>query len=126
MKGANAIANHIDYCIHKPQQFLFVALATGTAVQANATSLRFTTLTFYGMKAVSATAAPTANAADAYVGVADASNVFGNGANLPAFLDTVSAGGSLTLRAPVGSKYDLKDFYFLGTTGDKIAIGYEQ
>ncbi len=109
----------------KSPKFLFVTLATGTAVQASTTNLQFTSATFYGVKAVSATAAPTVNGAIAYVAFKDATGASGVAADSPAFCDTITAGSYVALQQ-VGTKYDLKDIYFLGTTGDKILIVYTQ
>lgn len=109
----------------KGAKFLFVALSTGTAVQASTTNLQFTAATFYGVKAVSATAAPTANTGTAYVGFVDAAGASGVTAGQPAFCDSITAGSYVSLQQ-IGTKYDLKDLYFLGSTGDKILIVYTQ
>lgn len=109
----------------KSPKFLFVTLATGTAVQASTTNLQFTSATFYGVKAVSATAAPTVNGASAYIGFADATGASGVAAASPAFCDTITAGSYVALQQ-TGTKYDLQSIYFLGTTGDKVLIVYTQ
>ena len=98
---------------------------TGTAVRGSTTNLQFTTAIFYGLKAVSATAAPTDNTAPAYMAFADAAGTSGVAAGSPAFCDTILAGSYLGL-AQTGTKYNLADLYFLGTTGDKVLVVYTQ
>lgn len=120
--GLNAKITSAD---PKSAKFLFVTLATGTAVQASTTNLQFTSATIYAYKAVSATAAPTANTSSAYVGWVDTPGASGVAAGSPAFVETIVPGSFLGL-APIGVKYDLKDLYCLGATGDKILIVYSQ
>jgi hypothetical protein len=119
------IVNRLAACENKPSTFLApLALVTGTAVQVSTADLFATSVTFYGFKAVSATAAPTANGNDAQLGYTDYAGTL-VAANSPAFLDVVPAGGAVTERATLGTKYNLKDFWVLGTTTDKIVVGYE-
>lgn len=120
-----ALNSKISAAEPKAAKFLFVTLATGTAVQASATDLQFTSATFYGVKAVSATAAPTVNGASAYVGFKDATGASGVSADSPAFCDTITAGSYVSL-VQTGAKYNLKDIYLLGTTGDKVLVVYTQ
>jgi hypothetical protein len=123
--GQSGLNSGMSKAEPKAAQYKFVTLATGTAVQASTTNLQFTAATFYGVKAVSATAAPTANTESAYVGFKDATGASGVTANSPAFCDTITAGSYVSL-TQTGTKYDLKDVYFLGTTGDKVLIVYTQ
>ena len=123
--GQSGLNAKISSAEPKGAKFLVVTLATGTAVQASTTNLQFTSATFYGVKAVSATAAPTANTASAYVGFTDATGASGVAAASPAFCDTITAGSYVSL-AQTGTKYNLQEIYFLGTTGDKILIVYTQ
>jgi len=123
--GQGALNSAITKAEPKSPKFLFVTLATGTAVQAITTNLQFTAATFYGVKAVSATAAATVNTASAYVGFKDATGASGVAADSPAFCDTITSGSYVSLQQ-TGTKYDLKDIYFLGTTGDKILVVYTQ
>ena len=123
--GQGALNADMGKAQPKAPKFLFVTLATGTAVQASTTNLQFTAATFYGVKAVSATAAPTANTATAYVGFKDATGASGVSADAPAFCDSITAGSYVSLQQ-TGTKYNLQDIYFLGSTGDKILIVYTQ
>lgn len=123
--GQGALNADMSKAQPKAPKFLFVTLATGTAVQASATNLQFTAATFYGVKAVSATAAPTANTGTAYIGFTDATGASGVAAASPAFCDSITAGSYVSL-AQTGTKYNLQDIYLLGTTGDKILIVYTQ
>lgn len=123
--GQGALNAKISSADPKAPGFLFVTLATGTAVQGSTTNLQFTSATFYGYKAVSATAAPTFNTASAYLGFVDTPGTSGVAAGSPAFHETITSGSYMVL-APIGTKYNLKDIYFLGTTGDKILVVYSQ
>lgn len=44
----------------------------------------------------------------------------------PLFTQSLSAGSQLVHEAPTGAKYDLSAVFFLGTTGDKILVQYDQ
>ncbi len=105
----------------------FVTLSTGTAVAAlpsGVNSLHVTGLIFYGYSAVSATAAPTNNAAAAYVGRIDAAGSV-VAAGSPAFVDQIIPGSYVQMDIKPGEKFDLKDFRLLGTTGDKVLVVYD-
>jgi len=108
----------------KTTRFTAVAMVTGSSVAVTNTSTPFTSATFYGYKAWSATGAPTTNAASAWIGFAT-QNTDGthSATNL---VDTVAAGSSLSIQAPPGTKFDLSDIVFNGTTGDKIFVTFEQ
>lgn len=104
----------------KSTKFASVTLATSSTVVATNTTTLYTTATFYGYSAVSRTAAPTANGGTVYIGFADGNHSVTN------LVDTIAAGSWLKITAPPGTKYDLKDVYFNGSTGDKVQIVYEQ
>jgi len=108
----------------KAPKFKWVTLTTGTAVAASTTNLQFTTATFYGVKAAANNAAPTANTGTAYIGYKDVTGEVVT-ANQPALVDSIAAGSWLALNN-IGTRYNLTDFYFLGSTGDKVLIVYEQ
>lgn len=109
----------------KTNAFVWVTLVTGTNVAATATNpTMFSAATFYGYKSATNNAAPTANTASAYIGYKDTAGTITT-ANTPAVFDTITAGSYLGLRT-IGVKYNLSQFYFVGTTGDKVLIVYEQ
>lgn len=116
-----ALNSKITSAEPKAVEFKVVTLADDTPVAGSATNLQFTSATFYGYKGVSATYAPTNNTSTAYLGYADATGVTGVTNATPAFVSAIAAGSSVTL-GQTGAKYDLKDIYFLGATGDKIVI----
>lgn len=123
--GQGSFNSDIGKAQPKAPKFLLVTLATGTAVQASSTSLQFTTAVCYGLKTLSATAAPTANTASAFIGWVDSSGASGVTPGLPAFTDTIAAGAQVKLEQS-GAKFDLNNLYLLGTTGDKVLIVYTQ
>lgn len=118
------LVNRLAACENKPSNFLAPIVLTGSAQQVSTTDLFVTSVTFYGFKAVANNAAPTANATDTQLGYTDYAGTLVT-ANQSAFLDTIPAGSSVTERAPLGTKYNLKDFWVLGTATDKIVVGYE-
>ena len=97
----------------------WVTLATGTNVVASTTNLQFTAASFYGIKASSNVAGTTNNAADAYMGWTDAATT------VPGMTATIYPGEHVSIWG-IGTKYNLTEFYFVGTTGDKVLIAYEQ
>jgi len=120
-----ALSNRLSNADPKKPKFLIITLSTGTSVQASLTNLQFTTATFYGYKAVSATAAPTVNSSSAYLGFVDATGGSGVSQGSPAFIETITPGSYITL-SPIGTKYNLMDMYFLGSTGDKVLVVYSE
>lgn len=108
----------------KTNAFVWVTLATGTNAVASSTNRWFTAATFYGYKAATNNAAPTANTATAYIGFKDPAATVTT-ADTPAIVDTIAAGSWLALQR-TGTKYNLADVYFVGSTGDKILIVFEQ
>lgn len=120
-QGLNA---QISAAAPKASQFITLSLTTGSSVAIVSTNLMYTTATFYGYSAVSGTASPTANSGNALIGFC-AKNAAGTftGTNM---VDTLAAGSSLTIQAPSGTKYDLRDIRFNGGTGDKVFIVFEQ
>lgn len=108
----------------KTNAFVWVACTTGTNVAAVSTNLMFSAATFYGVKAATNNAAPTANTGTVYLGLKDPAGSVTT-ADTPAVFDTITAGSYLALKT-VGVKYNLKDFYFVGATGDKVLIVFEQ
>lgn len=123
--GAQGLNAAMSKAESKGMKYLFVSLTNSTAVQASQSDLLFTSATFYGVKGVSATAAPTNNTASAYVGFKDATGASGVSADSPAFVEAITSGSFLGL-GQTGTKYNLRDIYFLGSTGDKILILYTQ
>lgn len=120
------LVNRVAACENKPTNFLApVTLTTGTAVQVSTADRFVTSVTFYGFRAVANNAAPTANANTTQLGYTDYAGAL-VAANTPAFLDVIPGGSAITEAAPLGTKYNLKDFWLLGTTGDKIVVGYQQ
>lgn len=108
----------------KTSQFLAVPLTTGSTVQATNGATKYTTATFYGYATLSATAAPVANTNATSIGFATQST---DGTHsVTNLVDSIAAGSSVTIKAPPGTKYDLADVYFKGTTGERIQIVYEQ
>lgn len=104
----------------KAEKFLSVPLTTGSTVGVTNGTTQFTTATFYGYASVSRTAAPVANTNTTYIGFSDSDHTVTN------LVDSIAAGSWLAIKAPPGTKYDLKDIYFRGTTGEKIQVVYEQ
>lgn len=121
---AQGLNSRIASAEPKSQKYIWVTLSTGTAVQGVSTNLLFTSATFYGYKAVANNAGATANTASTSIGFVDSAGAVVT-ANQPAFVDTITAGSWLSL-GKTGTKYNLSEIYFLGTTGDKILVVYEQ
>jgi hypothetical protein len=122
-----AIHNKIEGCAYKQPKFLFVSLTTGAAVRASSTNIKVTSATFYGVKAVSATAAPTDNTDAVRLGYTDATGASGVTAGQPAFTTvTIDQGLYVSQSSVTGSCFDLNDVWFLGSTNDKVLIVYEQ
>lgn len=117
---AQALNANITGAQAKSQKFLSVTLATGTAVNATNGATPFTSATFYGYASISMAGAPVANTNTTYVGFSDTGHTVTN------MVDSIAAGSWLSIKAPPGTKYDLHDLYFTGTTGEKIKIVYEQ
>lgn len=124
-QGTVSLNNKLSSNEPKVPRFVSVTLSTGTAVAGSATDLLFTSAMFYGVKTVVSNAAPTANTATAYIGYLDNDGAVVT-VGTAAIIDTIPAGGSLLMRAVPGEKYNLKDFYFLGTTGDKVIVQLSQ
>lgn len=104
----------------KRVQCKWVTLTSNTNVVASSTNLQFTAATFYGLKADgSGTNAPTANTASVYVGFRDET-----GTNI-SNAATITAGSYVQL-VGTGTKYNLTEITFTGTTGDKVLVVYEQ
>jgi hypothetical protein len=120
---ATDLVNRLAACENKPSNFLAAIVLTGGAQQISTTDLFVTAVTFYGFKVVSQAAAPTANTGDVQLGYTDYAGALGAGG--PVFLDVIPAGSAVTERAPLGTKYNLKDFWVLGNAGDKVVVGYE-
>ncbi len=120
------LTNQMKSCNIKTPIILKVPLTTATAVQASAASLQFTKATFYGYKAVSSTATPTNNAATAYIGTLDVANGSGAGVNSTPFVTPITAGAAVVVGGIAGNKYDLSQFWLLGTSTDFVFIVLEQ
>ena len=131
--------NKLDSCDRKKPTILMVAMTTGTPVKIGSalpTSITgqtsplantcFTRITIYGYSALSATGAPTNNAASLFVGWLDALNQAGNGATKPGMLDTIIAGANKVYGGLTGESFDLNLLYVGGTTNDFACILLEQ
>lgn len=119
--GLNAKLTSAD---PKSPKILVVPLGTGTNIQASATNLQFTYATLYGYTGFATNAVPTNNSAAVAVGWVDNEGRTTNAAS-PIYVDSIAAGSYLGL-GKTGVKYDLKDLYFRGSTGDKVIIVFEQ
>lgn len=114
--------NKISTADPKIAQFVFVSCVSGTSIPAASSKVPsndFTAATFYGIKATTNNAAPTTNITTVYIGFYDYDNSRTN------IVDSITSGSWLSLKT-TGAKYNLADFYFLGTNTDKVLIVYER
>lgn len=106
MKGAQAIANGVDYCIPcTPVQILKTIAAAATAEKLSATQKYFRQAILVAKKDL----AGTDNTGAVYLGRSSAAN------EQPI---VIQPGGSYVLEPPNGAKFDLSDWYLDADTND--------
>jgi len=114
-----AMANLISASISKQSASIGpVPLPAGVTTPISATDLWVTEASFYGYKTVSATAAPTNNAANVGVGP-----YVGGVAKI---LDVIIPGGKVTYAPALGTKFNLKDIAGTGSGTDAVYVTYIQ
>lgn len=109
----------------KTPRFLIVNCTNNVPTACSVTDLQFTTATFYGYQGTSTNAAPTNNAAVAYIGFKDTNGV-AVATGKPGMVQAIAAGSWVAIKAPPGTKYNFADMAIVGTTGDRVLITFEQ
>ena len=114
-----AAANLVTSAIQKATISLGpIPLPAGVTTPISATDLWVTEASFYGYKAVSATAVPTNNAANVAIGP------YVSG--IAKLVDVVTPGGKLTYAPVAGTKFNLKDIAGSGSGTDAVFVPYLQ
>jgi hypothetical protein len=109
---ATSISSDIDSCKACTPTQTLATLAAGTTAQSiTATDTYFRRATLLAFK----TQGGGANTGDIKLGAA---NTY---ANLPM---TLAPGDEISIEAPLGAKWSLKDWYFGGTIGDGLVVIY--
>jgi hypothetical protein len=98
----------------------WVSCSSGTNVACSTTNFQFTAATFYGWAAATNNAGPTTNRADVYLGIKDPTGAITT-AGTPAALDVIWPGWYVSFAA-TGTRFNLGDFYVVGTNGDRVLI----
>lgn len=116
--GASLGYGQLQYV--KPTYFQ-IAVTTGTNVVLSSSNNYFYEATIYAMRFVTNNAIFQGCTNPVYIGTIDVPGTLLS-TNLPVITTQLTSNQSLTITAPEGVRYNLADYYVVGTTGDKVTI----